>query len=228
MSPSAGRAEQRIGDRVEHDVGVAVAGEAARRGEWRFRRASPGLRRRRRGRRSPCPVRGDSARRRAIARRGEVGGRGQFFERRIAFDRGDAHPGGADHAGLVGRGGARPVDHRRRASAASRNACGVWTRTSPVRSTGSSSCLAGAGQRVADRQHRRGAFEEFERREQPVDDRRAGRRGGRRRGPGPRRRRSRQVRRGPNPRARRRRGSRRRHRAPSSALAASRSWPGRR
>ena len=33
----AGGAEQGVGDGVEHDVGIAVAGEAARRGEWRSR-----------------------------------------------------------------------------------------------------------------------------------------------------------------------------------------------
>ena len=50
----AGGAEQGVGDRMEHDVGIAVAGKAALVRDRDAAEHDRARRRRRRGRRSPC------------------------------------------------------------------------------------------------------------------------------------------------------------------------------
>ena len=90
ISPRPGRAEQRIGDRVEDDVGVAVPGEPAGMGDGdpaEHHRALAG---------EGVDVEAEAGARDQPG--GEqrlgvrpVGGRGQLFERRIALDRCDAH-----------------------------------------------------------------------------------------------------------------------------------------
>ena len=96
----ADRAEQRVGDRVERDVGVAMAREALvvrdadaaeperlARGEARGRRS-----RSRRGRE-----------RRAASAAREIGLVGELFERRVALDDRDVEPRGAGDLRVVGR-----------------------------------------------------------------------------------------------------------------------------
>ncbi len=100
----------------------------------------------------------------------EVGSGRQLFERGIAFYRGDAQSGGADDGALVGGRLSLPVR------------IGLAERVEPERlrrlDTDEAGTVGGlleaigcARQRVADGENRCGAFEEFERRQQPVDDR---------------------------------------------------------
>ena len=168
----ADRAEHRVGDRVEHDVGVAVA----RRGRGRAGCAMPPSHRsvagRRRGRRSrgrcaapaarrAAPRRARNRRRRSACR---AAGRPRPSRRRSPAAR-------ATWASSVALA-ARPGRDARARIASKRNACGVWTRTRPSRGTGIAERRrrrAPACRRPAAPGPRRRCV--VERGEQPVDHR---------------------------------------------------------
>ena len=106
----AERAEDRIGDRVEHDIGVAMAGEALVVRDLARRRATAPLRRRRHGRRSRS--RPGASSRRASARR-EIRLVGQFLQGRIAFDHRHRQARRAGDLRIVGRLAAGPLPRGR-------------------------------------------------------------------------------------------------------------------
>ena len=161
-------AEQGVRDRVENDVGIAVTGEAA--GVRHFDAAE-----------HDGAFAGEGVDVEAHAGAGnepagepllgtaEVGRRGDLLERGIALDGSDPHPRGANHGRFVGGGGASPavVGGAQRIEAE-----GLWSlhagKPGAVDRIGE--LRAGACQRIADRQHRRRAFEELERCEEAVDD----------------------------------------------------------
>ena len=171
MSPSAGRAEQRVGDRMKHDIGVAVTGEPARVGngnpaEHHRPFAGEGV-----DVEAACRCAGPASTASHCSARSEVGGRGELLQRRVAFDGGDAHSGGAQPRSFRRSERRRTRQHRRRAGLRSGTPAGSGRGPGRARSTGSPSRSHARGQRVADRQDRRRAVDELERGEQPVDHR---------------------------------------------------------
>jgi tRNA-dihydrouridine synthase B len=163
----AGRSKQSIGDRVEGDVGVAVAGEAAR-----VRNGDPAH--------HDGPFTGKSvdveahsgARRETAEQRGfrpaEVCERGQLVEGGIAFYGSNPHSRGAHYGRLIGRSSTRPAFVR----------FAQWLQPEGLRCLDAHHCAAvdriaqhvpGSGERVAYGKDRRRALEKFELGNKAVD-----------------------------------------------------------
>ena len=136
----AGRAEQRVGDRVERDVAVGVAVEARRAGD---RDAAEDQRRcpaRTGGCPGRCPTRiaAPAAARSAASTRARSAGSVTLRLVGFAGDRMDGNATGLEQGGLVGPGlAARSAGSARTplAGASRRTPCGVWAAASPARST---------------------------------------------------------------------------------------------
>ena len=163
-----GGAEERVGDRVQDDVGIAVAGEATR---VRDRDAA---KHQRPFARKSMDVEADAgsgheAGSQPLFCPGEIGRRGDLFQGRVAGDCSDAEPRSPGDGCLVGRRRSRPTPvgaaDRREAESLGclhpNHARPVHIILDPV---------ARPGERVANREHWRSAIEELERCKQPVDD----------------------------------------------------------
>ena len=101
------RAEQRIGDRVKHDVRVAVSGKSARmrnlhtaQHDWPFASEGMDVETEAGPRYQPADD--------PLLRPVEVGGQGQLVQCRIALNCCDFHAGGTEHGRLIRRRLARP------------------------------------------------------------------------------------------------------------------------
>ena len=99
----AGGAEQGVGDRMENDVGIAVAGEARARAGLATPPSMIGPSPAKAWTSKPMPVRGDRRPASHCSARSKSAGSGELVEGGIAVDGGDLHAGGAKHRGLVGR-----------------------------------------------------------------------------------------------------------------------------
>ena len=147
----AERAQDRVGQRVEDDVGVAVAGKALVVRDMDA--AEPELAAGGEGVDVEAEADARAEQRRLGAE--EVGLEGQLLQRRIALDDGDREAGGARDLGVVGRLAAGPGAHGRARIASKRKACGVCTRNRSSR--GTASPAPAPRQRVDHRQGGNGA-----------------------------------------------------------------------
>ena len=100
--------KQGIGDRVQYDIRVAVAGEATRMrdfdsAEHDWTRAGEGVNV------EAGPRAGREPAGQPLLGSVEIGRKRQLFESGVAFDRRDLHVGGANDGGFVGGGGAYPL-----------------------------------------------------------------------------------------------------------------------
>jgi hypothetical protein len=163
----AGRTEQGVGNRVQDYVGIAVPGKAALMGNGNTaQRDRPGA-----GERvdieTHARARSEPPSQPLLGPR-EICWRSQLFERRIAFDGSDFHPCRAQDCGFVRRrtigpqsiGSAQGIELERLRSLNPDDICPV------DRFVESAVHL---GQSVANRQHRRRSFEEFELRDEAID-----------------------------------------------------------
>ena len=159
-----GGAEQGVGDRVEHDVGVAVPGQAAIVRDFDPAEHDRARRRQRHGRRSPMPVRLTMRAGQPLLGAGEVGGGGQSCRAsRSPSTAATFSPAATQDRAFVGR---RAPGHF---------AIRVAQSLGVERLRGLDPDQAGAidaspsvprrlRERVADREHRRRAVVKFERR----------------------------------------------------------------
>ena len=164
----AGGAKDGIGDGVEDDVGVAVPGKPAAVGhrdtaEHHGSFAGEGV-----DVKAHAGARNEPASE-PLFGAADVGRRGDLLERGIALHGSDPHSRGANHGRLVGGGGAGPavVGSAQRIEAEGLRSLHAGE---PGAVDRIGQLPAGARQRIADRQRRRGAFEELERCKEAVDD----------------------------------------------------------